>query len=344
MVTAKDVAHKAGVSITTVSHVVNETRFVSEDLRTRVYQAMEELKYRPNAVARSLRCQKTHNIAIIVPDIAYPFLAELARGVEDEAFKQGYNSIVCESNTDAEREAACIELMQSKRVDGIVFVGTGESSQHIQSLIAQNIPVVVCNRDFGLPVDTVIADNVASGYQATQHLIQSGHRRIGCIAGPRQLYVSVQRVEGYRQALQAQDLPWPVPLTCPGGQCQGSLSKEGLIVHRDFGCRGGYDAMYHLLALDLPPTAVLACNDMMAMGAICAASKQKLDIPGDIAIVGCDDIALAAFTNPSLTTVVQPKREMGALAVQMLLRRIADPDKPPERHVLPVTLTVRDSG
>jgi len=336
MVTAKDVAHKAGVSITTVSHVVNETRFVSEDLRTRVYQAMEELKYRPNAVARSLRCQKTHNIAIIVPDIAYPFLAELARGVEDEAFKQGYNSIVCESNTDAEREAACIELMQSKRVDGIVFVGTGESSQHIQSLIAQNIPVVVCNRDFGLPVDTVIADNVASGYQATQHLIQSGHRRIGCIAGPRQLYVSVQRVEGYRQALQAQDLPWPV---LPAGSVEKTL-----VVHGDFGCRGGYDAMYTLLALDSPPTAVLACNDMMAMGAICAASKQKLDIPGDIAIVGCDDIALAAFTNPSLTTVVQPKREMGALAVQMLLRRIADPDRPPERHVLPVRLTVRDSG
>ena len=328
MVTAKDVAHKAGVSITTVSHVVNETRFVSEDLRTRVYQAMEELKYRPNAVARSLRCQKTQNIAIIVPDIAYPFLAELARGVEDEAFKQGYNSIVCESNTDAEREAACIELVQSKRVDGIVFVGTGESSQHIQSLIAQNIPVVVCNRDFGLPVDTVIADNVASGYQATQHLIQSGHLRIGCIAGPRQLYVSVQRVEGYRRALQTQDLPW----------------EETLVVHGDFGCRGGYDAMYHLLALDSPPTAVMACNDMMAMGAICAVSKQKLDIPGDVAIVGCDDIALAAFTNPSLTTVVQPKREMGALAVQMLLRRITDPGRPPERHVLPVTLTVRDSG
>ena len=328
MVTAKDVAHKAGVSTTTVSHVINETRFVSQELRTRVYQAMEELNYRPNAVARSLRCQKTQNIAIVVPDIAYPFLAELARGVEDEAFRQGYSSIVCESNTDAEREAACVELMQSKRADGIVFVGTGESFHHVQNLIAQQIPVVVCNQDLDLPIDTVIADNVASGYQATQHLIQSGHRRIGCIAGPQQLYVSAQRVKGYRQALQAQDLPW----------------DKALMVHGNFRCRGGYDAMYKLLALDPPPTAVLACNDMMAMGAICAASKKKLDIPGDVAIVGCDDIALAAFTNPSLTTIIQPKREMGVVAVQMLLQRIANPDKPPERHVLPVTLTVRDSG
>jgi LacI family transcriptional regulator len=328
MVTAKDVAHKAGVSTTTVSHVINETRFVSQALRARVYQAMEELNYRPNAVARSLRCQKTHNIAVIVPDIAYPFLAELARGIEDEAFKQGYNSIVCESNTDAEREAACVELMQSKQADGIVFIGTGASSHHVQNLIAQKIPVVVCNQDLGLPVDTVIADNVASGDRATQHLIQAGHRHIGCIAGPRQLYVSVQRVQGYRRALEARGLPW----------------NEAWVVHGDFRCRGGYDAMYKLLALDPPPTAVFAGNDMMAMGAICAASKEKLDIPGDVAIVGCDDIALAAFTNPSLTTITQPKREMGALAVQMLVQRIADPDKPPEKHTLPVTLTVRDSG
>jgi LacI family transcriptional regulator len=177
-------------------------------------------------------------------------------------------------------------------------------------------------------VDTVIADNVASGYQATQHLIQTRHRRIGCIAGPRSLYVSVQRVEGYRRAIKTHGLPW----------------DEALLVHGDFRCRGGYDAMYKLLALDSPPTAVLACNDMMAMGAICAASKEKLAIPRDVAIVGCDDITLAAFTNPSLTTVVQPKREMGEVAVQMLLRRMADPDKPPERHVLPVTLTIRDSG
>ncbi|HIC93289.1 MAG TPA: LacI family transcriptional regulator [Anaerolineae bacterium] len=328
MVTMKDVARRAGVSVTTVSHVINETRFVSEELRARVYQAMEELNYRPNAIARSLRRQRTHTIGMIVPDVSYPFLAEVARGVEDRGFELGYNVILCDSDGDLERESDHIELLLERKVDGIIFVAAGESSSHVQALTEQGVPLVVCDRELpGTEVDTVIADNVESGRLATEHIIGLGHRRIGCIAGPEGLCISDKRLEGYRRALEEHGLPL----------------REELIVHSDFRCLGGYEAMATLLSLDEPPTAVFACNDLMAMGAICAASQRRLRIPQDVAIVGCDDIALASFTNPSLTTVAQPKREMGAIAVEMLVERIKEKDRPPAKRVLPVELVIRDS-
>jgi LacI family transcriptional regulator len=328
MVTMKDVARRARVSTATVSHVINETRFVSDELKARVYRAMRELNYHPNAIARSLRRRKTHNIGMILPDISYPFLAEVARGVEDAGFELGYNVILCDSNGNLEKEATCIGLLQEKKVDGIVFVAAGESSSHVQALIEQRMPMVVCDRELpGIEVDTVITDNVGSGFQATEHLIGLEHRRIGCIAGPQVLEISNKRVDGYRQALERYGLP---------------LCDE-LLVHGDFRCKGGYEAMKELLALDKPPTAVFACNDLMAIGAICAASERRLKMPRDVAIIGCDDIALASFTNPSLTTVTQPKHEMGALAVKMLVERIEDRNRPPTKQILPTELVIRDS-
>jgi len=328
MVTMKDVARRAGVSTATVSHVINETRFVSDELKARVYQAMRELNYYPNAIARSLRRRRTHNLAIIVPDISYPFLAEVARGVEDTGFELGYNVILCDSNGNLEKEATCIGLLREQKVEGIVFVAAGESSSHVQALIEQGIPVIVCDRELPeVEVDTVIADNVGSGYQATEYLIGLEHRRIGCIAGPPMLEISNKRVGGYKRALEQHGIPL----------------REESIARGDFRCRGGYEAMGELLALDEPPTAVFACNDLMAIGAICAASQKRLRIPQDVAIVGCDDVALASFTNPSLTTVAQPKHEMGAAAVEMLVKRIGDKDRPPTRKLLPTELVLRDS-
>ncbi len=326
--TLKDVAKRAGVSTATVSHVINETRFVSDELKARVHQAMEELNYHPNAIARSLRRSKTHNIGMIVPDISYPFLAEVARGVENAGFELGYNVILCDSDGDLEMEANYIELLREKKVDGIVFVATGESSSHVQALVEQGMPVVICDRELpGVEVDTVIADNVGSGYQATEHLIGLGHSRIGCIAGPQTLEISNKRARGCKGALEQHSIPW----------------REEWITRGDFRSRGGYEAMRELLALDEPPTAVFACNDLMAIGAICAASQKKLRIPQDIAIIGCDDIASASFTNPSLTTVAQPKHEMGAAAVEMLVERIRDKSKPTTRRLLPTELVLRDS-
>jgi LacI family transcriptional regulator len=328
MPTVKDVAERAGVSTATVSHVINETRFVSDELKARVCQAMEELNYHPNAIARSLRSRKTHNIGMIVPDISYPFLAEVARGVENAGFGLGYNVILCDSDGDLEMEANYIALLQEKKVDGIIFVAAGESSSHVQALIEQGTPAVVCDRELPeMEVDTVIADNVGSGYQATEHLISLGHHCIGCIAGPQELEISSKRVEGCKQALEQ----------------HGISLRDELVAQGDFRCGGGYEAMRKLLALAQPPTAVFACNDLMAIGAICAVSQKKLSIPQDVAIIGCDDIASASFTNPSLTTVAQPKHEMGAAAVEMLVERIRDESRPPTRRLLPTELVLRDS-
>jgi LacI family transcriptional regulator len=329
MVTQKDVARQAGVSTTTVSHVINETRHVSEELRARVCQAMEELNYRPNAVARSLRRKRTRNIAVILPDIAHPFLAEVARSVEDASFKLDYSAIMCESHSDPKRESSYINLLQSKQADGLVFVGVSEDPSHIHTLIADGPPIILCGWD--LPeaaVDAVTSDDDDSGYQAAARLIQSGRRRIACITGPPTLNIGAARVEGYRRALITHDIP----------------VDEQLIVPGDFQCQGGYDAMRALLALNDPPTAVFACNDMMAMGAICASSQKRLRIPQDIAVVGCDDIALAAVTNPSLTTVAHPKRALGAAAVEILVQRIEDKTRPIVKRVLPIELVIRDSG
>lgn len=328
MVTQKDVAELADVSTTTVSHVVNETRFVSEELRTRVRRAMEELDYRPNAIARSLRRQRTHKIAVIVPDIAYPFLAEVARGVEDAGFRLGHNVIFCASHGDREKEDACLDLARTKQVDGIVILGAVSGIERIRELVDRGIPTVTCSRRLRpTEVDTVVADNEQAGYEATKYLLGLGHHRIGCIAGPTELRISSERLTGYRRALK--ELRIPV--------------REGLIRHDAFGNRGGFDAMNELLDAAEGPTAVFACNDLMAMGAICASSKRKLRVPQDVAIVGCDDIALAAYTNPSLTTVALPKHDLGAIAVEMLVARIKDQDRAFETRVLPVRLVIRDS-
>ncbi len=328
MVTIKDVAHRAGVSFPTVSHVINETRFVSEELRARVHQAINELGYQPNAIARSLRCKKTQNIGMIIPDIAYPFLAEVARGVEDIGFEHGYNVILCDSNGALEREAAYIDLLQEKRVDGIILVAAGESSRHVETLIKLGMPVIVVDRELlGLEVDSVLADNPQGGYQATEYLIQLGHRRIGCITGPPDLSISSQRVSGYRQALERYSIPF----------C------DELVVIGDFRHQEGYKAMRQLLALNEPPNAIFACNDIMAVGAICAAKDKGLGVPEDTAIIGFDDIALASFISPRLTTIAQPKYEMGAIAVKLLVERINEKSQSFTKVILPVHLVVRES-
>lgn len=328
MVTQEDVAKRAGVSTTTVSHVINETRFVSQDLRERVLRAMEEMDYQPNVIARSLRSQRTHNIAVILPDIAYPFLAEVARGIEEAAFDTGYRAILCASQGDPAKEDSCLNLVRTRQVDGVVLVTASGDGERVQALIDHGTPIVACDRDWpGLEVDTVVADNEDGGVQATDHLIALGHDRIGCIAGPADLSIGNERLKGYHRALKGAGIP---------------IEAE-LLVRGNFRNRGGFDAMNELLNLRQPPTAVFACNDLMAMGAICAASKRRLGIPEDVAVVGCDDIELAAFTNPSLTTVRLPKHQMGAAAVKMVVSRIEGEHGLARRHVLPVELVVRDS-
>jgi LacI family transcriptional regulator len=324
----RDVAERAGVSITTVSHVINETRPVSDELRSRVLAAIDDLGYQPNVLARSLRRGKTHTIGMIVPDSANPFFAEVARGVEDTSFEQRYSVILCNSDGDLDKELFYTNVLVEKQVDGIIFVAAGGSAERIRDLQARRIPLVVVDRDVpDVAVDSVLTDNARGGELATRHLIELGHRRIGCVAGPSDVTPSAERITGYRDALRA-----------------ASVSvDEALIVRGDFQYESGYRATQQLLSMNDPPTAVFACNDLMAVGAVSAALELGREVPRDLSVVGFDDVRLASFVNPPLTTIVQPKYEMGVLAAKMLVERMHDLDMPPRREKLDTSLLIRQS-
>jgi len=330
--TQEDVARVAGVSRATVSYVINNRTDgnvrISEETRCRVLEAIEELGYRPNVLARSLRQGQTHTIGMIVPDNTNPFFAEVARGVEDTSFEQGYSVILCNSDRDLDKELLYTNVLAEKRVDGILFVAAGMSTERICALQERRMPVIVVDRDIpDVAVDSVMTANERGGWLATRHLIELGHRRIGCIAGPSDVTPSAERVTGYRQALREAGLPM----------------DEALIMKGDFQYESGYQAARQLLSMEDPPTAIFACNDLMAVGAISAAVRLGRQVPADLSVVGFDDVPLASFANPALTTIVQPKYEIGVVAATMLLERMQDPDRPPHRKVLDTELVVRQS-
>lgn len=324
----RDVAERAGVSVSTVSHVINDTRPVSDVTRKRVERAMAELGYRPNALARSLRRQQTFSVGMIVPDSANPFFAEVARGIEDIGFSRDYSVILCNSDGDLDKQLAYTNSLIERQVAGILFVAAGVSTELVNDLRRRRVPLVVVDREVvGVEVDTVLTNHYKGGRLATQHLVDLGHRRIACISGGSELAPSAERVTGYRDALAANDLPFDATL----------------VVRGDFQFEGGHAATRRLLALDERPTAVFACNDLMAVGCISAAVEAGVRVPEDLSVVGFDDIALASFVNPPLTTVAQPKREIGKLAMEMLLARVRDLDAPAHFQRLETTLVVRRS-
>ncbi len=328
MTTIKEVAQLAGVSISTVSHVINDTRFVSSDRRERVEQAMRDVGYMPNGVARTLRSGKSHTIGLMLPDSSNPYFAEIARGIQNAAFNMGYGVLVCNTDDELEKEALYGTLLIEKQVDGVILIAAGASGAHIRALQKRGIPISVVDRDSPeADVDSVQIDNRAGGRMAAQHLLDLGHRRIGCIAGRLEVYPSYDRVDGYWDALQTAGMP----------------AEGALVVNSTFRAEGGYEAMCHLMALPQPPTAVFVCNDMMAVGATGALAHLGLRCPNDVSIVGFDDIQLVQYSNPPLTTVAQPKLEMGRQAAQLLTERMQNPELPIRHVLLDACLTIRQS-
>jgi LacI family transcriptional regulator len=328
MATIKEVAVRAGVSSATVSHVINGTRYVSDPVREQVQNAMAELGYRPNALARSLRSGQTHTLGLILPDSANPFFAEVGHSIEIAAFDQGYSVILCNTENDFAKETLYMDVLTKKQVDGMIFVATGDRSDSLRNLVEMEVPTVVMDRDFPeLELDVVLTDNLQGGYLATQYLISLGHKRIGCIAGPPGINPSARRVTGYKQAMEAARL---------------AIEPE-LVMNGDFHPETGWEAGRAMLSQPNPPTAIFACNDLMAMGVLRAAAELGLRIPDDLAVVGYDDIEFASYTNPPLTTIKQPKDEMGLATLRFLLGRIKDKQSAPQRALLPVSLVIRGS-
>ena len=329
MANIKDVALRAGVSVTTVSHVVNGTRFVKDNARLRVEEAVRELGYVPSGVARSLKHNTTHTFGMLIPNNSNPYFAEILRGLEHRCFAAGYNIILCNSNDDAARQASYLRVLAEKRIDGLVLVTAHRDSALLTALRELKIPVVLLDREVpGLACDLVEVDHVTGGLLATRHLLELGHPWVACLSGPPELSPSSQRRAGWKRALAE----------------AGVERREGDLARGDFSARGGYLAMQALLKRKPRPSAVFVCNDLMAFGALAAAHEAGIAVPERLSIVGFDDIELAAFSTPALTTVAQPKQQMGAMAAELLLERLQTGRCEERRMILEPQLKIRASS
>jgi len=322
-----DVAHAAGVSISTVSHVLNGTRFVSPDTRAKVLAAIEELNYRPSSLARAMVRQETRTIGLIVPDIVNPFYADLGRGVENYGYAAGYSVLLCNSDRKAEKETAYLDMLISKRVDGVIYATSDRAEERLAPLRAHGVPVVTFDRDYA-GISAIMLDNYSGGQAAARHLIDLNHRRIACITGPESPSLSSDRVRGYRAALEAAGLP----------------EDHSLIRNGDYTLASGHAAAHALMELPDPPTAIFACNDAMAIGAMAALRELDICVPGQVSIVGYDNITASAYTCPPLTTLATPIRELGEQMCQLLLDSIDRPQQEEARRlVMHSELIVRQS-
>lgn len=325
-VTIRDVAAKAGVSISTASLVLNGKGWVSDKLRKRVLQAVEELNYRPNAMARGLRARESRLLGLVIPDIANPFFPLVVRGVEDAAVQGGYTVILGNTDGKSEEEAKYLGLFTEKRVDGLIFIPSGSSERSISALGLNPVPKVVIDRALtGVDIPTVMTDNVRGAYMGTQHLLANGRSRILFISGPEDVQASRDRRTGYSRALRERGI------------------DEELIVFGDFSFESGRKAMADCL-FRLEFDAVLSANDMMALGAMVALSESGIDVPNKAELVGYDNILFSALARPSLTTVEQPAYQMGFEAVQLVLEMISSGKSTCESKLLEPRLIVRDSS
>ncbi|WP_337017927.1 ribose operon transcriptional repressor RbsR [Leclercia sp. AS011] len=329
MATMKDVARMAGVSTSTVSHVINNDRFVSEAIREKVEAAVKSLNYAPSALARSLKLNQTRTIGMLITASTNPFYSELVRGVERSCFERGYSLVLCNTEGDEQRMNRNLETLMQKRVDGLLLLCT-ETHQPSPEIMQRypSVPTVMMDwAPFDGTSDLIQDNSLLGGDMATQHLIDKGHTRIACITGPLDKTPARLRLEGFLVAMDRAGLPVP----------------DGYQITGDFEFSGGFEAMQSLLAQKDRPQAVFIGNDAMAVGAYQALYQAGLRVPDDIAVVGYDDIELAQYMTPPLTTIHQPKDELGELAIDVLIHRIAQPGLQPQRLQLTPVLMERGS-
>ena len=332
MVTLNDIAHKAGVSVSTVSRVLNrksKKHRISPETAKLVLEAAQELNYRPNQLARGLRLKRTHTIGLVVPDISNPFFAHVTRMIQKNAYEFGYSMIVCNTDEDIHTEIEQIDLLRGKGVDGYIIMPVGVANQHIIELIEMHKPLVLLDRCFdGLETNSVVVDNYSGAYQSTKYLIEQGHRRIAIIQGLINTSTNSERVKGYQDALKESGLP----------------VDNNLIVGNDFRKDNGYIETKLLLSSEDPPTAIFTMSDLITLGALEAIEESDFSIPEDISIISYDDIDFAPFFKAPLTAVRQPKESMGKVAVKLLIDHIKSKDKSgKQKIVLKPELVIRHS-
>ncbi|HWT64887.1 MAG TPA: LacI family DNA-binding transcriptional regulator [Terracidiphilus sp.] len=324
-VTMNQIAREAGVSLGTVSHVINGTATVREPLRQRVLNAVKSLGYEPNELSRGLRLNRTSMIGMIIPDITNPFFPGVVRGVEDVAYKHSFRLVLCNTDNDSAKEATYLSQLRSFLPAGILMIPSLDSTVSPGS----SGPPVVCvdRRPENWKGDMVTVANREGAYKAARHLIEMGHRRIGVIAGPPHLTSALDRVRGFRQALHDAHI---------------AMAPE-YVQEARFDRVSGYTAAMRLLQLLPRPTAIFATSDLMAMGALLAIRESRLTCPGDVSLVGFDGLEQTELTDPPLTTVYQPGYQLGYTAAGLLIERIDGSKTAPREVVLDTELRMRSS-
>ncbi|MFD7990843.1 LacI family DNA-binding transcriptional regulator [Streptomyces mexicanus] len=337
MPTMADVARSAGVSVATVSHVLNGTRPVLPHTRQAVLDAVEELGYTPNGLARSLVTSRTRSIGLAVSAISNPYFTEILQGVEACALEHGYSLLLADPHDDPEHERTVVQLLHERRVDGVIVAPSARPDALVAYLARHALPAVFLDRLLPAAAgdgprrppafDQIGADGAAPTARLVGHLAALGHRRIGLVAGLPGWSTTAERLSGYRHGLAAAGLPY----------------DERLVVHGDSSADGAARATADLLALAVPPTALVTGNNAMTIGALRTLRERGLSVPADMALCCFDDFDWADLFTPGLTAIAQPGRDMGAGAVRLLLDRLAAPDRPARTVRLPCTFVHRTS-
>ncbi|PMH44960.1 transcriptional repressor PurR [Vibrio sp. 10N.286.49.B3] len=310
MATIKDVARLAGVSTTTVSHVINKTRFVAEATQEKVNKAVDELNYAPSAVARSLKCNTTRTIGMLVTQSTNLFFSEVIDGVESYCYRQGYTLILCNTGGIYEKQRDYIRMLAEKRVDGILVM-CSDFTEELRQMLDRHADIPKVIMDWGpdsSQADKIIDNSEEGGYLATKYLLDRGHTDIACLSGHFDKAACKERIHGFKRALDEANI----------------AINEDWLLEGNFECDTAVLMADKILAMEKRPTAVFCFNDTMALGLMSRLQQAGLHIPNDISIIGYDNIELAEYFSPPLTTVHQPKRRVGKTAFEILLERIKD--------------------
>lgn len=326
-VTIYDVAKEANVSIATVSKVINNKGRISDETRKRVKETMKELNYRPNMIASALMGKQTNTIGLLIPDIANPFFSELARSIEVRGHENDYNLVICNTDYESEKEDQYLSLLSRKQVDGFILASGFENIEKVEKLIKDEVPVVIVARDTPMfPVNAVAVDDFMGGFLAADHLIELGHTNIGVLA--RDLWSNRERLRGFTSRLEQDELkinPNFQYIDNPNHVEAGNEMGERYLNHHN------------------RPTAIFACNDLLAAGVIEKAKELGLKIPLDLSIVGFDNTVIATIIDPPLTTISQPIESMGNEVMDLMISMIKGEKKGKNRLTLLPTLVKRKS-
>jgi len=328
-----DVAKKAGVSIATVSRVLNNSNLVKTKTKEQVLKAIEELDYTPNFFARNLVRKASKTIGILIPDIINPVFSEMSKGISDRAFLRKYTVFLCNTDSSVKKEVEFVKNLLNKHVEGIIFISTEMSKykgdfKHYLYLYNKNIPIIFINGLIeNIDIPFIRIDEVKAGYIATKHMLKIGLKRIAFLGGPLNFIPTYEKLQGYKKAFEEFDI---------------SINEE-LIVLDSFDMESGYKNTIKLLEIENRPEGIITASDLFAIEAIKAAFTKGINVPNDLKIIGFDDISLSSIYNPSITTVAQPKYEMGTMALDILVKIIEKKDLQNKKILVEPKLILRDS-